>query len=538
VGGPATLFGLFRHFSSRTVAFAAMSWNISLRLAFALAVCASLVPRLRGADRAALAIAAASITKEEVKGHVDTLADDTFEGRETGSRGGRAAGNYVLKAFEQYGAIPAGDSGTYFQSFSGASRNILGLVEGSDARLKQQTIVVGAHYDHVGYGRSNNSFGPLGYIHNGADDNASGVAGLLELLDAVKRLPTMPKRSLLFAAWDGEEGGLNGSRHWVGRPTIPLSRVAMAINLDMIGRMRNDRLEIYGARTAPGLRRLVSEANGEGPATIVFDWKLKADSDHWPFYERRIPFLMFHTGLHGDYHRPSDDANLINNDGLAKVTKIIFWTAMQLADADDVAPFREAARQDAAVNPYTLGQPATPQPPRFGMPFRIEPGDPPKIVVTDLTPGSPAEKSGIKAGDRLLEFQGQPITDEARLRLQLLASRGETTFLIQRPGTETPLLMKITPSGEPVRVGITWRWDDGEPGTVIVTQVIYGSAAHAAGVRLADRIYSVGDRPFRTQEEFVALLTRASSPLNMLIERDGKLHNTVLTLVEDPPAAE
>src|SRR5947207_5345238 len=122
------------------------------RFALAGALLALVVPpAARAVDRSALAIAAASITKDELKAHVDVLADDTFEGRETGSRGARAAANYVLKAFERHGAAPAGEGGTYFQSFNAASRNILGLVEGSDPRLKEQTIVIGAHYDHVGY---------------------------------------------------------------------------------------------------------------------------------------------------------------------------------------------------------------------------------------------------------------------------------------------------------------------------------------------------------------------------------------------------
>jgi hypothetical protein len=518
-----------------------MKKNVCFAYAFAVFFVASLggfAGRLHAADSSALAAAAASITREELKTHVDVLSDDTFEGRETGSRGGRAAGNYVLKALERHGALPAGDGGTYFQSFNGASRNILGLVAGSDPRLKDQTIVIGAHYDHVGYGRSSNSYGPLGYIHNGADDNASGVAGLLEVLDAVKRLPTPPRRSLLFACWDSEEGGLHGSRNWISRPTVPLSRVAFAINMDMIGRMKNGRLEIYGARTAPGLRRLVSEANGEGPTTIFFDWKLKADSDHWPFYERRIPFLMFHTGLHGDYHRPSDDAHLINHQGLTTATKLIFATAMQLADDDRSLSFRDASRQESAVGASSLEQPIGQSPPRYGMPFRVEPGDELKVVLTALVPGSPAERSGLKAGDRLLEFQGERIKDESRLRLQLLAAHGETTFLVERPGVATPMLFKVTPTGEPVRVGIKWRLDDGEPGTAIVTQVIYGSPAHAAGLKLADRVYSAGRRPFQSQQEFAALLTAAASPLDLLIERDGRLHTATLTLVEEPPAAE
>jgi hypothetical protein len=354
----------------------------------------------------------------------------------------------------------------------------------------------------------------------------------------MNRLPEPPRRTILFACWDGEEGGLNGSRYWVSRPTIPLPRIALAINTDMIGRMRNGQLEIYGIRTAAGLRRLVSEANGLGGATLDFDWRIKADSDHWPFYERRIPFVMFHTGLHGDYHRPSDDAHLINHDGLQTTAQVIFSTLLQFADADELPRFRDAARLDAGLSPRSLEQPVTPQAPRYGMPFRVEAGSPPRVFVTEVNPGSPADRGGLRAGDRLLEFQGAPITDDARLRLELLAARGETTFLVERDGMDTPLLLKVTPRGEPVRVGITWRLDDGEPGTAIVTQVIYGSAAHAAGVKLADRIYAVGGQAFRTQEDFVRLLTSATSPLEMTVERGGRLRTTTLTLVEDNPAAE
>jgi membrane-associated protease RseP (regulator of RpoE activity) len=302
--------------------------------------------------------------------------------------------------------------------------------------------------------------------------------------------------------------------------------------------MKNGRMELLGSRTAPGLRRLVSESNGVGPTTIDFDWKIKPDSDHWPFYERRIPYLMFHTGLHGDYHRPSDDAHLVNHEGLATAAKMIFEFAIRLADEEHVPAFRDAARNETASSPASLEQPVAPQAPRFGLPFQIETGDSPKFVVTALTAGLPAEKSGLRAGDRLLEFQGEPIHDDARFRLQLLAASGETTFLVQRPGSETPLLFKVTPAGEPIRVGITWRLDDGEPGTAIVTQVIYGSAAHAGGVKLADRVYSIGGRSFRSQEELLNLLSIAVSPLEMVLERDGRLRTVTLHLLDKSPAAE
>jgi hypothetical protein len=515
----------------------AMNWNVCVVAVQALFAAILLCPLAEAADRNALAAAAASITTGELRSFVDTLADDTFEGRETGSRGGRAAGNYLVTAFEQRGAKPAGDGGTYFQSFNGASRNILGLVEGSDPVLKNQVIVVGAHYDHVGYGRATNSFGPLGYIHNGADDNASGVAGLMEVLDAVNRLPEPPRRSILFACWDSEEGGLQGSRHWVSQPTIPLSRIVMAINVDMIGRMKNGRMEILGIRTGYGLRRIVSQSNSE-QAPIHFDWRIKADSDHWPFFERRIPYVMFHTGLHENYHRPSDDAHLINHEGLMTASRFLFSTLVAVADAEKLPNFRDASRSESGSSSASIEQPATPQPPRYGMPFRVEAGDPPRVLLTDLTPGGAAQRAGLWAGDRLLEFQGQAINDEARLRLELLAARGETTFLVARPGAETPLLIKLTPSGEPVRVGITWRLDDAEPGTAIVTQVIYGSAAHSAGIKVADRVYSVGGQSFQTQDDFVRLLTQATGTVDFLLERDGRVRNTTLTLVDAPQSSE
>ncbi len=146
---------------------------------------------------------------------------------------------------------PAAAEQGYFQDFDGASRNILGLWEGSDPALKQEVIIVGAHYDHVGYGTPSNSFGPIGRIHNGADDNASGTSGLLEIMEAIVRLEPRPRRTLLFALWDGEEKGLLGSKHWVAQPTLPLERVKLMLNMDMIGRLRDNRLEIGGSRIPP-----------------------------------------------------------------------------------------------------------------------------------------------------------------------------------------------------------------------------------------------------------------------------------------------
>lgn len=512
-------------------------WLVGFALVTGLGTCLS-SPCAHAADRSAMAAAVSSITTDELSGHVDTLADDTFEGREAGSRGGRAAGNYLLQAFESQGVTPAGDNKTFFQSFNGSCRNVLGLLEGSDPALKSQVIVIGAHYDHVGYGRPTNSFGPWGYIHNGADDNASGVAGLLEILGAIKMLPQAPRRSILLAFWDQEEAGLFGSRHWLNQPTVPLDRVVFSINLDMIGRMKDNRLEIYGTRTGAGLRRMISEANPAGMADLDFTWKMKADSDHWPFYERRIPVVMFHTGLHEDYHRPSDDSHRINQEGLRTASQITFQTLVHLAEADQLPGFRLAAHRETTATQAQIEQPVPANAPRFGMPLKAE-EDPPRIVLTGVNPGSPAERGGLKAGDRLISFQAEPVRDMDRLRLQLLAASGETIFLVEREGAAEPLEFKVTPQGNPVRVGLTWRLDDGEPGTALLTQVTFGSPAHMAGLKLRDRIYSVNGRSFATGEDFSRLLRETPSPLELLIERSGKLQTVQLEVLDDGlPAAE
>ena len=155
--------------------------------------------------------------------------------------------------------MPGGDGASYRQEFvvegpdgqPEATANLIGYLAGSRAEWSEQSVLVTAHYDHVGYGTRRNSFGPLGYIHNGADDNASGTAALLEVMQAFVNLPEPPRRTVVFAAWDGEEQGLLGSKHWTNYPTIPLDNVRMLINMDMLGRLRNKRLEVFGSRTAP-----------------------------------------------------------------------------------------------------------------------------------------------------------------------------------------------------------------------------------------------------------------------------------------------
>lgn len=296
-----------------------------LRPAAAVLFCCVWLVSARAVERSSSYLAALeSIKAEELSEYVGRLADDAMEGREAGTRGGRAAGDYLAGQYAAIHLPGAGTDGGYFQPFMPNFRNVLAILRGSDPQLRDQVIVVGAHYDHVGYGGRGLSLGPYGYIHPGADDNASGSSAVLELAKALTILSPPPKRSILLAAWDAEEKGLLGSKHWVAHPTVPLEHVVAVLNLDMIGRLRDEHLIMFGSRSGYGWRRLISLENNDCGLRLDFSWSLKPNADHYPFFERDIPVLMLHTGVHGQYHRPSDTAKLINSPGMTQVTRLLF----------------------------------------------------------------------------------------------------------------------------------------------------------------------------------------------------------------------
>jgi len=388
-----------------------------------------------------MAAARASIRADEASRHVHALADDTFEGREGGSRGGRAAGAYIVAALEKLAVEPAGDGGTFYQAFGGM-RNILAVLPGSDPSLPREVVVVGAHYDHVGYGNARNSYGPTGFIHNGADDNASGVAGLLEVTEALCRLPSRPRRPILIAFWDGEEKGLLGSSHFLRvRPAaLASSGIVFSVNLDMIGRLRGERLEVFGARSASGLRMACVEANAATQLELVFDWEITDDSDHYPFIAARIPTVMFHTGLHDQYHRPSDDTHLVNFPGMEPVTRLVFDFVTAIAD-DPQPPrgFRDECRRESAVTRRALEAPAAEMVtvgsrPRWGVGVRNDPAEPQAQIVVRVSPGSPMARAGVQLGDRIVAIDGQRPADQ-QATLGMLAAAGQRVQLdVDRKG--------------------------------------------------------------------------------------------------------
>lgn len=372
-----------------------------------------------------LAAARSSIQADDAKRHVAVLADDAFEGRRAGSRGGQAAGTYIVEQFRRIGIDPAGDEGGYYQRF-GSMRNVLGMLRGSDPEASREVVVLGAHYDHVGYGSPADSYGPTGFIHNGADDNASGIAGLLEVAEACMKLPTRPRRTLVFACWDGEEIDLLGSRHFVRQRPPPLTHhtVVFSINLDMIGRLRDERLEVYGTRSVAGLRRRVVQANVPVGLQLDFSWEVSEDSDHYPFLAAGIPTVMFHTGLHDEYHRPSDDTHLVNFTGIEPVARLTLEMLLSVADAAERPQFREASRGETEATRRSLEAAALPAPPRrWGLGTREDVGDPSAPLVVRVSPQTPAERSGIKLGDRIVAIDDEPLDNQADMVAKLVTSQ-------------------------------------------------------------------------------------------------------------------
>ena len=388
------------------------------------------------------------VDASDVADHIQVLADDAFEGREGGRRGGRAASSYIEREIIPLGLVPVGAGKSYFQSFAtrfGTLRNVLVMIPGSDPSLQNDVIVVGAHYDHVGYGNKRNSFGPFGYVHNGADDNASGVAGLIKIAETLAELPNPCRRTILLAFWDGEEQGLLGSKYFIkNRPDcIKDKEIIFSINLDMIGRLRRRQLNVFGARSATGLETLVTRANNRSEKEsleLIFNWDITPDSDHYPFLKAEVPTLMFHTGLHPDYHRPSDDAHLINVEGIEPVLMITLQVLLQVAnDVDNTFSFRETAFNESNASRKKLEEKAflpIGSRGRWGIGIRDDPANPAAPVVVAIRKGSPAERGGLQIKDRIYEMDQTPIIDQKDLmrRLSGVSHNESVRVLVSRRG--------------------------------------------------------------------------------------------------------
>jgi Zn-dependent M28 family amino/carboxypeptidase len=258
--------------------------------------------------------------KERLEKHVHTLADDSFKGREAGSIYGRKAAEYIVNQWESIGITPYMKD-NYFQPFLNKYRNIIGIIEGNDSILKDEYIIVGAHYDHLGFKIKEDTI-----VYNGADDNASGVAALIELGRELRAIQSSLHRSVILIAFDAEEIGLVVSSYFVEEPFVPLEKIRLMFSVDMVGWLKAaGKVEYMGVGTIDKGDDLLLNAalipKGLQVTMKSFENDILTATDTESFAQRGIPTLAVTTGLKSPYHKPEDDAHLIDYDGLALITE-------------------------------------------------------------------------------------------------------------------------------------------------------------------------------------------------------------------------
>ncbi len=364
-------------------------------------------------------------TAQGTLAHVRYLADDRLEGRAVATRGARCAGDYIAARFSALGLEPAGDDGTWFQSWTvssddphggalhGEARNVVAVLPGSDPH-GTQSLVIGAHYDHLGLG----GFGSLspdqaGEVHNGADDNASGTAVLIEVARALAAGPPLAQ-DVLFIAFTGEERGLWGSAHYVSAPLLPLDGTVAMLNLDMVGRVRDGLLTVLGTGTAEEWEATLERANAriDAPLDLRFNSDGFGASDHTSFYARGIPVLHFFSNTHPEYHRVEDDWELVNAEGMDQVTALVTQVVRDVVPASGLASLTPV---EDAGNPHGV-QSGDASSMRSG--FRVRLGTIPDysresggMAITAVRAGSPAAEAGMQGGDIIVGFGPHEVDD-------------------------------------------------------------------------------------------------------------------------------
>ena len=319
------------------------------------------------------------------------------------------------------------------------ARNVVALIPGTHPTLRDEVIIVGAHYDHLGFGGEGSLSPDSREVHNGADDNASGAAALIEIARTIIAGKPLD-RTALFIAFTGEEKGLWGSGHFVRDPTVDLSNSVGMLNLDMVGRMDGDALTIFGLGTAQEWGQVVDEANLDldQPLDISKVPDGYGPSDHSSFYGEGIPVLHLFTGTHEDYHRPSDDWQLINSNGVDRVVALTTGIIEQLADGGSNSVTLTPIQQPA---PSQTSSPSSSSTSGYGPAYLgtipdMTPNDR-GLRLTGVREGSPADQGGLRAGDVVVEFDGTAIGDIYAYTYALQAKNpGDEVIIIVRRGEE------------------------------------------------------------------------------------------------------
>lgn len=377
---------------------------------------------------------------------ISFLASDSLAGRETGTPEELIAADYLQKRMEDIGLQPKGNTGTYFQTFtfkpktdphsevqfaSGDSTitgtNVIGYIDNQAAK----TVIIGAHYDHLGLGGAGSLYAEGEAVHNGADDNASGVGVMLMLAEKLK--DSISGSNYLFIAFSGEEMGLLGSNYFSKNPTIDFKKANYMINMDMVGRLReNKTLSISGTGTAPIWNQVLNSTN---PGfKLVLNESGMGPSDHTSFYLQDIPVLHFFTGQHEDYHKPSDDSEKLNYEGMQMIGSYILNVISELDDDEKLA-FRTTKNESGDV-------------PRFKVALGVMPDylfDGKGMRIDGVTEDRPAAAAGLQKGDIVIQLGDSLVVDMMSYMRALsgFEEGNSTKVLVDRDGEKVEAEIKF-----------------------------------------------------------------------------------------------
>lgn len=350
---------------------------------------------------------------QQVKIDVVYLASDFLEGRETGTKGEALAADYIAFRYAQLGMKTISKEDGYFQSFpfkqmsnphaqhahgpkEGTGKNVVGFMDNE----ADKTIVIGAHYDHLGMGTSGSLHAGEPAIHNGADDNASGIAAMMLMAEWIKA-ENLKESNFLFIAFSGEEMGLFGSKYFAEHPTIDLDKVSAMINMDMVGRLNAEKvIAINGVGTSPVFKEMIANNKTADITAATTDSGI-GPSDHTSFYLKDVPVLHFFTGQHMDYHKPGDDSHLVNFVGIHEVSSYIYELVKEINGQKQLAFTKTKDEQEQKVSAFKVTLGVMPDYVYTGKGMRID----------SVIEGRVADKGGLKNGDIVIKLGDVEVTD-------------------------------------------------------------------------------------------------------------------------------
>ncbi|MEZ4944818.1 MAG: M28 family peptidase [Cyclobacteriaceae bacterium] len=383
-----------------------------------------------------------------LKKDVTFLASDELEGREIGTDGEKKAAAYLVDRFKEIGLTPAGTDnyiqefevtpaqnpheqakvGTGGDSLTIVGTNIIGMIDNPGDEI----IIIGAHFDHLGYGGVSSLYRGDSLVHNGADDNASGVAVMIQLAELLKK--EQLQKDILFIGFSGEEEGLWGSNYFSKNPTIDLSKVSAMINMDMVGKLDEQKaLAIHGTGTSPSWEGILNKANTDS-VSLLFRPSGIGPSDHTSFYLQDIPVLHFFTGQHEDYHKPTDDSEKLNYEGMAKIALMIDRIVSELNTVDKLA-FTKTKDESRDTPRFTVTLGVVPDYLFGGTGMRID----------GVTDEKPAAVAGLQKGDVVIQL-GDFAVDGMNGYMEALSKfekGAETTVKVKRADEELTFPIKF-----------------------------------------------------------------------------------------------